>query len=147
MPSKTKKDVFRALSKNLELDGASVELVPTTATLAIVKNLIAQPKTSWEYRLALAASWPPLEESELVKLASKEKCYLWVFPPSHRDETSCATLDEFNGSLKAPRAVMGMGFSIITDGWTTTPLCAEKRPYTAFIRLLSHGIRGREDGA
>jgi len=115
---KTRKKAFKALQKNLELNDAGVKLTPKTATLAIAEKLIPKPKTTWKDRLSLtAASLPSFGQSTLFDIVTKNKCYLWVFPPASNPETSAATMDKYFGEQKDPSAEMGMGFSIIQAGW------------------------------
>ncbi|WP_439868062.1 hypothetical protein [Pseudomonas syringae] len=117
IPKKAKKDAFKALWKNLQLNDTGAEVLPKTATLAIEAGLIGAPNVTWEARFALAAAGTPVYPANgLVDRVIHNKCYLWPFPPTGARATDAATLDHYFGEYQRS-AEMGMGFTIIQAPW------------------------------
>lgn len=112
-----RKKAFSALLEKLEGNETNGFLLPTTATLAIVKGLVPMPDTSWEGRFDLAANFPRRGRSQLVELVNSSECYLWQFPPASNESTSWAVHDRYLSESRIHSAEMGMGFSIIQAPW------------------------------
>lgn len=130
-----KKQAFKALRKNLELNDDGVELEPMTATLAIASKKLPRPDITWDSRLSLAAAYPPRGPSDLVELVTSTECYLWAFPPADNRETSQATIDRYFASPLGGTAELGMGFSIITAGWVRPKHFRQRdQPYDTFTQ-------------
>lgn len=131
--SKVRKDVFKALRKNLDLNEEGATLPPKTATLALSAGVTPDLETSWKDRLSLASTFPSREGSELVDLVTQSECYLWVFPPADHQATGLATLDSFYGEQGiSASADMGMGFSIIQAGWRRLTRPLQREGYTTY---------------
>lgn len=135
--SKVKKEAFRALCKNLDLNEDGAKLPPKTATLALAAGLTPQLDTSWKGRFSLAAAFPMRGTSELVDLVTRSECYLWVLPPADHQATAAATHDRFSGEQAQPAAEMGMGFSIIQAGWTRPKYPLQRRANGETVTLYS----------
>lgn len=117
IPKKVKKDAFRALRRNLQLNDTGAEIAPKTATLAIEAGLIPAPDVTWKARFALAAAGTPVFPAKhLVDRVIHNECYLWLFPPTWAQATDAATLDHYFDGHR-PTAEMGMGFAIIQAPW------------------------------
>ncbi len=141
---------FKHLLQSLKVsaDGAFLR-PPRTATLAIASGDLPRPDTSWKARFDSVGRSPIASFNvNLLERVREKKCYLWAFPPSQLEATSCALLDRCQGlGTDNPKtAELGMGFSIIEEAWQRKTHRTGKfhDQYTVFSPFWSYYERPKE---